>query len=71
MKRNQSSAGASSPTPTTLFGTSNSRTDSYLQARNQVNAPAVPPPDPKTIARTHYLELSEYPTVYLAKTWCK
>lgn len=67
MKRNQSSARASSPTPTTLSGISNYRTDSYRPIKDQANVPAVPPPDPKTIARTHYLEISQYLTAYLAK----
>lgn len=67
MKRNQSSGRASSPTPTTLSGISNYRTDSYRPIRDQTNVPAVPPPDPKTIARTHYVELSHYLAVYLAK----
>lgn len=67
MKRNQSSGRASSPTPTTLSGISNYRTDSYRPIRDQTNVPAVPPPDPKTIARTHYVELSHYLAAYLAK----
>ncbi|KAI6115974.1 hypothetical protein F5141DRAFT_1100060 [Pisolithus sp. B1] len=67
MKRNQSSARASSPTPTALSGISNYRTDSYRPIRDQTNVPAVPPPDPKAIARTHYVELSHYLAAYLAK----
>ncbi|KAI6131244.1 hypothetical protein EDD17DRAFT_639635 [Pisolithus thermaeus] len=67
MKRNQSSGRASSPTPTTLSGISNYRTDSYRPIRDQTNVPSVPPPDPKAIARTHYVELSHYLAAYLAK----
>ncbi|KAF9240371.1 hypothetical protein BU15DRAFT_87619 [Melanogaster broomeanus] len=66
MKRNQSSR-APSPTPTTFSGISNYRTESYRPIKDQGNVPVMPSLDPRVIARTHYHELQQYLTTYLAK----
>ncbi|KAL4071264.1 hypothetical protein V8B97DRAFT_1962186 [Scleroderma yunnanense] len=56
-----------SPTPTSFSGISNYRTDSYRPIKDQPNAPTVPSLDPKSTARTHFIELSQYLAAYLAK----
>ncbi|KIK80426.1 hypothetical protein PAXRUDRAFT_833539 [Paxillus rubicundulus Ve08.2h10] len=66
MKRHQSSR-ASSPTPTTFSGISNYRTESYRPIKDQGHVPALPSPDPRVIARTHYTELQQYLVAYLSK----
>ncbi|KAG9311997.1 hypothetical protein JVU11DRAFT_7269 [Chiua virens] len=67
MKRNQSSR-ASSPTPTTFSGISNYRTESYRPVKDQGSMPAMPSVDSKVIARTHFNELQQYLSAYLAKS---
>ncbi|KAA1470711.1 hypothetical protein DENSPDRAFT_836571 [Dentipellis sp. KUC8613] len=64
MRRNPTQQRAPSPTNTTYSGISNYRTDSYRPIRDKN---AVPPLDPRLIARTHFEELSRYLASYLAK----
>ncbi|KAH7883156.1 hypothetical protein F5I97DRAFT_1939003 [Phlebopus sp. FC_14] len=66
MKRTQTSR-APSPTPTTFSGISNYRTESYRPIRDQGTTPAMPLLDARAIARTHYIELSQYLAAYLSK----
>jgi len=66
MKRNLS-ARVPSPTPTSFSGISNYRTDSYRPIKDQGNVPVMTSSEPKSIARTHFNELSQYLAAYLAK----
>ncbi|EMD33042.1 hypothetical protein CERSUDRAFT_126237 [Gelatoporia subvermispora B] len=65
MKR-AGSTRASSPTNTTYSSISNYRTDSFRPLKDQP-LPSFAPSDPRTIARTHFDELSKYLASYLAK----
>ncbi|OCH92044.1 hypothetical protein OBBRIDRAFT_774139 [Obba rivulosa] len=65
MKRSGSTR-ASSPTNTTYSSISNYRTDSFRPLRDTPPT-SYSPTDPRTIARTHFDELSRYLASYLAK----
>lgn len=64
--RRAGSTRAASPTNTTYSGISNYRTDSYRPLPNNAAAQFAAP-DPRTVARVHFDELSSYLASYLAK----
>ncbi|KAI0759954.1 hypothetical protein BD413DRAFT_594323 [Trametes elegans] len=64
--RRAGSTRAASPTNTTYSGISNYRTDSYRPLANATPSQYANV-DPRTVARTHFAELSQYLASYLAK----